>query len=75
MENLLNHVLIRKPIYKIIGFFNQNMVGRTLDMHKRAFQSFPTIFHLKRTFTHFYVSGLHPAYFDLKNRIGKTLVF
>ena len=33
-------------------------------MHKRAFQT------LKRTFTQ--VSGLHPAYFDLKNRIGKS---
>ena len=36
------------------------MVGKTWDMHKRAFQG------LKLTFMH--VSGLHPAFFDSKTK-------
>ena len=43
------------------------MVGKTWDMHKRAFQG------LKRTFMH--VSGLLSAYFDLKNQKLYKLVF
>ena len=43
------------------------MVGKTWDMHKRAFQD------LKRTFMQ--VSGLPPPYFDNKTNLMSNLFF
>ena len=48
-------------------FFYQNMMGKTWDMHKDAFQG------LKRTFMH--VSGLPPPYFYKKKSICRVSVF
>ena len=56
-----HHILIIKLFYKAFSFIIKIWWGKTLNMHKRAFQG------LKRTFVH--VSGLPPPYFDNKTNL------